>query len=76
MLPQHRLLGPLGTAFPILLMAASMVFINCASLNGLVRKSAIPSFMARTEEGMSPWAVMKMMADERRRPCAPEDPVR
>src|SRR5258708_469726 len=31
------------------------------SRNGLARKSTAPAFMARTDIGMSPWPVMKMM---------------
>src|SRR5215211_4462760 len=42
-------------------MACRMALNNTSSLNGLVRNSTAPAFMARTVIGTSPYPVMKMM---------------
>src|SRR5258705_8162540 len=42
-------------------MALRIALSNTSSLNGLVRNSTAPAFIARTVIGMSPWPVMKMI---------------
>jgi hypothetical protein len=36
-----------------------MAYNNSSSPNGFDRDSTAPAFIARTEEGMSPWPVIK-----------------
>jgi hypothetical protein len=52
-------------------MAARMAFTSTSSLNGLVRNSTAPAFIARTLIGTSPYPVMKMIGMPGRPPSRP-----